>query len=91
MSFPEYAGGGYYELSDGSRVRGKQAAIRAEGAAAKPTKDTCPRCGDTRLTQISASREASECLEPTHRKVVGVKIIRAIYACTVCGKRWSVG
>jgi len=54
-----------------------------------PPKDKCSRCGDTRIRQLSARREASECLEPSHRKVVGVKIISEIRECTACGKRWK--
>jgi len=62
MSFPEHIGGGTYELSDGTHIRGKQTAIEGEvalgdthpSAALEPFKDkpealgpTCPRCGES--------------------------------------------
>ncbi len=55
----------------------------------KPTGPTCPRCNSTVVKQISAQREAAESREPTHRAVVGVKMISSIYACH-CGKRFFV-
>ncbi len=55
----------------------------------KPTGPTCPRCNSTVVKQISAQREAAESREPTHRAVVGVKMISSIYACS-CGKRFFV-
>lgn len=33
--FPKHTGGGYYELSDGTKVQGKEAAIEAEQALAE--------------------------------------------------------
>lgn len=33
-AFPKHLGGGYFELSDGSKVQGKEAAIEAEKALA---------------------------------------------------------
>lgn len=37
--YPKHAGGGYYELSDGSRVKGKADAAAAEKALHGPTED----------------------------------------------------
>lgn len=55
----------------------------------KYTGPTCPRCNSITVKQISAQREAAESREPTHRAVVGVKMISSIYACH-CGKRFFV-
>ncbi len=55
----------------------------------KPKGPTCPKCNSTVVKQISAQREAAESREPTHRAVVGVKMISSIYACS-CGKRFFV-
>lgn len=132
MDYPNHVGNGVYELSDGERVRGKQAAIESESALVpKRTLDnvfedlealevsegvqelfqeactllspkvsdaptipkdykgpTCPKCGEYRVRQLSAGREAAESLEPSHRKAVGVKMLPALYACP-CGKRWE--
>ena len=101
MSFPVYINDGVYVISDSSKVKGKQAAIEAEnklkiasGTAAgievpKGYKGPiCPKCGDYRVRQLSAVREAAECLEPTHRAAIGVKMLPALYACP-CGKRWE--
>lgn len=95
MSFPVYIENGVYVISDSNKVKGKQAAIEAQavlnGTTAVP-KDykgpICPKCGDYRVRQLSAGREAAECLEPTHRKAVGVKMLPALYVCP-CGKRWK--
>ena len=93
--FPVYAKDGVYVISDSSLVKGKQAAIEAQAAidgVTLPPKGykgpLCPKCGDHRVRQLSASREAAECLEPTHRKAMGVKMLPALYVCP-CGKRWK--
>jgi len=102
--FPVHARKGVYILSDASKVQGKQAALTAEGRLQKESRlqnseevtgvpkgykgPICPRCGNHRVRQLSASMEAAECLEPTHRKVTGVKMLPELYACP-CGKRWK--
>lgn len=97
MSFPVHTSEGVYVISDASKVKGKQAALAAEsrlrskGVARVPKGykgPVCPKCGDYRIRQLSAAREAAECLEPTHRKAVGVKMLPALYVCP-CGKRWE--
>jgi len=98
--FPKHIGEGTYELSDGSQLRGKRAAMRAESRLSgtkaeaplepvpKVKKLRCPRCKSDVLTQIrAAGMEAAESAEPSHRKVVGVKTLPAIYECVPCGKR----
>lgn len=98
MGFPVYVTDGVYILSDARKVKGKQAAIEEESKLSGITvpdapKDykgpTCPKCGNYRIRVLSAEREAAECREPTHRKVVGVKMLPALYVCP-CGKRFSV-
>jgi len=42
MSYPNHTGGGYYELSDGSKLRGKQAAIRAQMRIAAKEEEAKP-------------------------------------------------
>lgn len=99
MAFPVHAGDGVYILSDSSEIKGKQTAIVAEGRLGKvqtPKRPSyykgpiCPKCGDYRIRELAASREAAESREPTHRKAVGVKTLPALYVCG-CGKRWQEG
>jgi len=104
--YPNHTGGGYYGLSDGTTMRGKQAAIRAQMRIAakeeevKPTPVAAPKPAPKPKAKAKAKAKLAcpRCKSTvlyairSHevRSVMDGSRLPRIYSCTKCGKRWPL-